>query len=315
MTTRFPRGMDQDYWDWSPIVHRPPLAWPGGARLAVCILVELGHYDWQPPPGAFDPPTHSPPHSLNPYPDYVTASFREYGHRIGIFRMMEVLDRYAVRVSVPMDAHTARHYPNLVEACLRRGWEPVAHGLTQRQAITSRMSEGEERAYVQSSIESLRRATGTMPAGWLGPEQSQSHRTPAILADCGLRYCCDLPNDEQPYRLHTPSGELYALPTMIELGDALGHYNRKLPLPRWVAMVKECVDVMIEDAAQTGLVLAFRLHPWIVGQPYRVKHLEEIVAHVARRSDVWVATGAEIVDWYRRQPHAAFRGPTPSPGH
>ena len=100
------------------------------------------------------------------------------------------------------------------------------------------------------------------------------------------------------------SGELYALPCMIEIGDTIGHYNRKLPLPRWVQMVKEAFDVMYEDAAQTGLLLAFRLHPWCMGQPYRIKYLDEIVAHIARRPGTWLATGSEIIEWYRGQPHA-----------
>ena len=312
MTSRFKYGMDQTYWDWSPFIKRPRLEWPNGARLAVCLLVDLGHYEWQPPEGAFDPPTHTPPHSMNPYPDYVTVTHREYGHRIGIFRMMEVLDRYQAKATVPMDAYTAERYPILVEECRQRGWELIGHGITQRQAITSRMSEAEERSYIRRSIDALRDATGIAPAGWLGPEQSQSARTPALLAEMGVRYCCDFPNDEQPYRVHTPQGELYALPTMIEIGDTFGHYNRKLPLTRWVQMVKETVDVMHRDAEDTALVLAFRLHPWCVGQPYRTKALDEIVKHIAGRDGVWIATGSEIIDWYRKQPHAAFRLPEPA---
>lgn len=304
MPSQFEYGMDQDYWDWSPITRRPILQWPGGARLAVCLLVDLGHYEWAPPPGAFDPPTHVPPHSLNPYPDYVTVTFREYGHRIGIFRMMEILDHYGVRATVPMDAHTAEHYPQLIDECLDRRWELIGHGITQRQAITSLMSEEQERVYIRDSIDSLQRATGRAPAGWLGPEHSQSARTPSILAEYGIRYCCDFPNDEQPFRVRTAGGELYALPCMIEIGDTIGHYNRKLPLPRWVQMVKEAFDVMYEDAAQTGLLLAFRLHPWCMGQPYRIKYLDEIVAHIARHPGTWLATGSEIIEWYRAQPHA-----------
>ncbi|MGZ5225294.1 MAG: polysaccharide deacetylase family protein [Burkholderiales bacterium] len=312
MPFKFKYGMDQEYWDWSPLVKRPVLQWPNGAKLAVCLLVELGHYEWKPPEGAFDPPTHTPPHSMNPYPDYVTVTFREYGHRIGIFRMMEVFDRYHVKATVPMDAYTAEHYPGLVDECQDRAWEIIGHGITQRQAITSLMSEAEERDYVGRSIDALRKATGKAPAGWLSPEHSQSTRTPKILAEMGVRYCCDLPNDEQPYRLHTPSGELFALPCMIEIGDTVGHYNRKLPLQRWVQMVNETVEVMCEDASETGLLLAFRLHPWCVGQPYRIKYLEEIVSAMTRRDDVWIATGSEIIDWYRKQPHAHFELPTPA---
>jgi peptidoglycan/xylan/chitin deacetylase (PgdA/CDA1 family) len=304
---KFNYGMDQKYWDWSPIVKRPPLQWPDGARLAVCLLVDLGHYEWQPPESAFDPPTHTPPHSQNPYPDYVTVTFREYGHRVGIFRMMDVFDKYKVSATVPMDAHTAQHYRILVEECQKREWEIIGHGITQRQAISSLMSEAEERRYIARSIDALTAATGKMPLGWLGPEHSQSTRTPAILAEMGLRYCCDLPNDEQPYRINTPTGELYALPCMIEIGDTMGHYNRKLPLKRWVQMVKETFDVMYEDGEESGLLLAFRLHPWCVGQPYRVKYLDEIIAHMAGRPDVWIASGSQIVDWYAKQPHASFK--------
>jgi allantoinase len=304
MAFKFKYGMDQEYWDWSPLVKRPVLQWPNGAKLAVCLLVELGHYEWKPPDGAFDPPTHTPPHSMNPYPDYVTVTFHEYGHRIGIFRVMEVFDRYNVKATVPMDAYTAEHYPALVDECQNRAWEIIGHGITQRQAITSLMSEAEERDYIGRSIDALRKATGKAPAGWLSPEHSQSTRTPKILAEMGLRYCCDLPNDEQPYRLHTPSGELFALPCMIEIGDTVGHYNRKLPLQRWVQMVNETVDVMCEDASETGLLLAFRLHPWCVGQPYRIKYLEEIVSAMTRRDDVWIATGSEIIDWYQGQAHS-----------
>jgi allantoinase len=304
MPFKFNYGMDQEYWDWSPLVKRPVLQWPNGAKLAVCLLVELGHYEWKPPEGAFDPPTHTPPHSMNPYPDYVTVTFREYGHRIGIFRMMQVFDRYNMKATVPMDAYTAEHYPSLVDECQNRAWEIIGHGITQRQAITSLMSEAAERDYIGRSIDALRKATGKAPAGWLSPEHSQSTRTPNILAEMGVRYCCDLPNDEQPYRLHTLSGELFALPCMIEIGDTVGHYNRKLPLQRWVQMVNETVDVMCEDASETGLLLAFRLHPWCVGQPYRIKYLEEIVSAMTRRDDVWIATGSEIIDWYQGQAHS-----------
>lgn len=309
MPVQFKVGMDQDYWEWSPIVRRPVLHWPAGARIAVCLLVDLGHYEWKPPEGAFDPPTHTPPHSMNPYPDYVTVTFREYGHRIGIFRIMEVLDRHGVKATVPMDAYTAEHYPLLVDECLDRGWEIIGHGVTQRQAITSLMTEAEERAYIERSLAALESATGRRPAGWLGPEHSQSERTPRLLAEMGIRYCCDFPNDEQPYPVRTPGGELHALPTMIEIGDTMGQYNRKLTLRRWTDMVKETFDVMWQDAEQTGLLLAFRLHPWCVGQPYRIAYLEEIIRHIVRPG-AWVATGSEIIDWYRTQPHASFRPAT-----
>jgi len=296
-------SFDQPYWDWSPAVGRPLLKWPRGAKLAVCLLVDLGHYEWQPAEKAFDPPTHTPPMGVTAYPDYVTVTHREYGHRVGIFRIFDALDRLGIRATVPMDAHTATHYPSLVEECLQRRWEIMAHGLTQRQAITSRMSEGEEREYIAKSLAAIREATGRAPLGWLGPEHSQSTRTPNLLASQGIRYCCDFANDEQPYKLHTDAGDLCALPCMIELTDTIGHFNRKLALHRWAAMVKEAFDVMLADA-DTGLLLVWRVHPWCVGQPHRIRYFEDVVSHMARAEGVWMATGAEICNWYNEQPHA-----------
>ena len=120
MPERIPYGMDHDFWSWSPIVKRPALQWPNGARVAVCLLVDLGHYEWKPPEGAFDPPSNTAPMSLNVYPDYPTVTHREYGHRIGIYRMMEVLERHGVKATAPMDAHTADHYPILVRETAAR---------------------------------------------------------------------------------------------------------------------------------------------------------------------------------------------------
>ncbi len=295
-------GMDHDLWDWSPMYKRPVLRWPEGAQIAVCLLVDLGHYDWKPPEGAFDPPSHTPPMSMSPYPDLVTVTYREYGHRVGIFRVMEVLDKYNIKATVPMDAYTADHYPILVKECQQRGWEIIGHGVTQRQAITSLMSDDEEKQYIQRSLDALRQATGQMPAGWLGPEHCQSARTPALLAEMGIRYVCDFPNDEQPYRVHTPTGELYSLPVMIELGDVMGHFNRKVTIQRWVQMVQEAFDVIYQEGKQNGRMLVLNLHPWCIGQPYRIKYLEQVIEHMVRRQGVWMATGSEIIDWYRTHP-------------
>ncbi len=298
MPERIPYGMDHDFWSWSPIAKRPALQWPNGARVAVCLLVDLGHYEWKPPEGAFDPPSNTAPMSLNVYPDYPTVTHREYGHRIGIYRIMEVLERHGVKATAPMDAHTADHYPILVRETAARGWEIAAHGVTQRQAITSLMSEEEEREYIAHSLESVTKACGALPAGWVGPAYSQSERTLTLLAEMGIRYVCDIPNDEQPYVITTPKGDLCALPVMFELGDEIMQFNRKVAVQHWARLVREAFDVLHRDG---GRLLVLHVHPWCVGQPYRIKYFNEVVEHIAGHPGVWMATGAEIADWYRRQ--------------
>jgi hypothetical protein len=115
----------------------------------------------------------------------------------------------------------------------------------------------------------------------------------------GVEYVCDIPNDEQPYRVTTPAGDLTALPVMLELDDVMMHFNRKVTIQHWSRLVREAFNVMYRDGKQSGRLLVLNLHPWCVGQAWRVKYLEEIVAHMVRRQGVWMATGSEVHDYFR----------------
>jgi peptidoglycan/xylan/chitin deacetylase (PgdA/CDA1 family) len=292
--------MDHGLYAWSPIVGRAPLAWPGGARVAVAFVVSLGHYEADPPSGAFDPPTHRSPLRVMPPPDYPTVTHREYGHRIGIFRLFDLFDARAMRATAAVDALTAERYPRLVTECARRGWEVAAHGTGQRRAITAEMSEADERSYVRSALDAVGRAAGTMPRGWLSPERSESARTPALLAEAGVDYLCDWANDDQPYLVGPADRAVVSLPLMQELSDVTLHWNRRVTMARWAAVVCEAFDTLYREGSGGGRLFALPLHPWCIGQPFRVKYLDQVLAHVTSREAVWAATGAEIAAWYRR---------------
>jgi peptidoglycan/xylan/chitin deacetylase (PgdA/CDA1 family) len=207
-------GMDHEHYDWSPLnASRAPLRWPENARVALCVIVTLEHLEWSRPPGAFQLPTLAGGYGPGPFPDVTAWSHREYGHRVGIFRVLDVLARHGVTPTIAMDVLTAEHYPFLVRHCLGRGAEIIAHGISVSRMITSRMSEEEEQDYIQTSVQRLTRATGKAPAGWLGPESGESTRTPGLLAEAGIRYVCDWVNDEQPYPLKVPRGELQPCPS------------------------------------------------------------------------------------------------------
>jgi peptidoglycan/xylan/chitin deacetylase (PgdA/CDA1 family) len=293
-------GMDHEHYDWSPIVARPPLTWPGNARLALVVIVALGHVEWAPPPGSVQAPTlYTLGAVQRPIPELWSVSHREYGHRIGIFRVLDALEKHGIRATLAIDAMTARHYAWLVRHCLERGCEPIAHGISASRMITSRMSEAEERAYIAESISALRDSTGRVPAGWLGPEYGESMRTPRLLAEAGIRYVCDWANDEQPYRMNTAAGELYALPSMLELDDAFALRDRRFRVDEYCEQLKEAFDAMYRDAAASGRLLVLNLHPWLMGQPLRIDFLEDALAYMMRRADVWAATGSEIIEAYR----------------
>jgi len=294
-------GMDHEHYDWSPLVNRSRLNWPSGSRIAICIILNLGHMEWSPPPRSLTPPLAGGL-GVRDFPDYARLSHREYGHRVGVFRVLDALENAGFKATVAMDALTAENYPFLVDHCLGRGCEIICNGVSSSQMISSQMSQEEEAGYIRTSIDALTRATGAAPFGWIGPEYGESSLTPQLLSQAGIRYICDWANDEQPYRLKSPHGELFALPTMVELDDVVALWNRRVTVGRYRDMLKESFDTLYEDGARTGKLLVINLHPWLIGQPFRIGYLNDALEHMTRRGGVWTATGSEIVDWYRRNP-------------
>ena len=294
-------GMDHEHYEWSPMTKRGVLRWPGGARIALCVVVTLEKMEWESPPDSF---TVSLPGGIadRPFPDYARVSHREYGHRVGIFRVLDVLEKYGIRPTVAMDAMTVEANPYLVSHCRQRGAEIIGHGISVSRMITGRMTEEDEEEYVHSSLETLRQATGAPPRGWLGPEHGESERTPGILAAAGVSYVCDWVNDEQPYRMTTAQGELCALPLMLELDDINALWDRKLPVDRYARLLEESFDGLYEGSRESGLLMAFNLHPWLIGQPFRIGYLDQALGHIMRRQGVWAATGSEITEWFKANP-------------
>src|SRR4051794_1076805 len=200
-------GMDQEFYPWSPIVTRPVLRWPDNARVALAVIVNLEHWDWEVPPGT--PVSVSPmggPEGLwsgnqPQFPDIGGYGNHEYGNRVGIFRILAVLGRYGITPTLALDKAVADHYPTLIKEGQKRGAEFIAHGLSRRRIIHIGMSEDAERDYIRASIDAVERATGTRPVGWSGPDFQETPNTPHLLAAEGIRYVCDWGNDEQPYRM------------------------------------------------------------------------------------------------------------------
>jgi allantoinase len=303
-------GMDHEHYDWSPLSTRGRLRWPEGARLAFCVLVNLEHTEWQPPAGSVQVIAPVGGTKPRPFPDYTRLSHQEYGHRVGIFRLLDVLEKHGLKATVAMDALTAEHYPYLVRHCLGRGCEIIGHGIAASQVISSKMSAADERAYIQTAVETLKRATGQAPRGWLGPQYGESPRTPQLLAEAGMRYVCDWANDEQPYRMNTAAGELCALPIMLELDDLHALGERAVPITRYAELLQESFDTLYRDGAQSGRLLVLHMHPWLIGQPFRIRYLDAALGVMMRHQEVWPAHGSTIIDWYRQHPPSPAMRPS-----
>ena len=296
---------NHDLFESSPITARTPIAWPKGARLAFGVVVSIEQYEMVQKPGAFMPVTLPGGMGRGPYPDFRSYSLREYGNRIGVFRVMETLDRHGLRATAAIDASVATQKPVILRECQKRGWEIAAHGNAVTQVITAKLDEAQERSQITTALDAIERASGKRPSGWHGPEYGESARTPELLAELGLNYVLDWPNDELPYAMRTKAGSLVSLPMLVDFDDVFAHWYRKLSMARWQLSIKDALDRMIEDGRTRPRMLILNLHPWLIGQPWRISYLDAVLADLKKREGVWCATAGEIADAWRGHATAA----------
>lgn len=230
-------------------------------------------------------------------PDVLNYSWRDYGVRVGIWRLMDVMQRCGFRGTAALNSDVCASYPQILEAGNALGWEWMGHGLNNSTLI-NRQDEAEERAMIAEVRDTIAKSTGRAPRGWLGPALTESHRTPDLLAEAGFDYVADWANDEQPYTMRVSSGRLTAIPYSLEINDIPAFLDRGLSGEAFSRMICDQFDVLYEDSAVSGRVMSIGLHPFLIGRPFRAKYLEQALRHIAARSDAWLATGSEIIDAY-----------------
>lgn len=291
------RGMDHSLYRYSAMPARPQWRWPGDRPLAAWVVVYLEYWELDPPRG-----THRNPgaHGMwgSQFPDLRTWSYRLYGERIGIWRILDVLERRGVRATVAAGAEICRRYPDLITECARRGHEIAAHGTHATRMITSRMSEAEERAHIDTAIEAVAQTTGTRPRGWFSQDQGESPETPERVAAAGFDYLADWPNDDQPYWFTTRT-PLVSLPLSTELDDLQLLWMRQQPTWRYPALVEAAAARLSLEAAAGARTLALGVRSWLFGRPHRIRYLDEALAALAARTDTWQATAAEVTAAFR----------------
>ena len=277
--------------EYLPMADRPRISWPNGARVALWIAPNVEHYEYLPPR---DPGRNPWPRS--PHPDVQGYAHRDYGNRIGFWRMLEALDRYDVTCTASTNLAVFEHYPDIGKAMADRGWEIMSHGIYNTRYLSS-LSEEEEREFYVDCVETLRRHTGQQLRGMLGPAVSNTIRTPDLMADAGLTYHADWLHDDQPIPIHVEKGRLVSVPYSIELNDVpvfLHHYDTD----DFVAMVKAQFDTLYEEGSVSGRVMALALHPYLMGMPHRIDGLEEILDYLLGHELVWQTTASEIADYF-----------------
>ena len=273
------------------MIDRPEVRWPGGARVALWVAPNVEHYEYLPPRDA-----QRNPWPRTPHPDVQGYGYRDYGNRVGFWRMADALDRHGVRATVSLNLAVFEHYPEVGEAMKSRDWAFMSHGIYNTRYLHD-LTEDEERAFYTDCIDTLKRHTGRTLKGMLGPAISNSASTPDLMAEAGLSYHTDWMHDDQPVPIQVETGRLISVPYSVELNDVptfLNHYEAE----DWLEMGKAQFDRLYAEGAESGRVMCLPIHPYLVGTPHRVKYLEQLLGYILDHDAVWMATADEIADWF-----------------
>jgi peptidoglycan/xylan/chitin deacetylase (PgdA/CDA1 family) len=284
-----------DRYEDSLIIEREPYSWPNGKTLAVWIVpnVEVWAYD---SPGGLA----TSPNTRNVVPDVINYAWREYGIRVGLWRIADVLSSAGIRATVALNSSVCQVFPRAVQAMKNLRWELMGHGITNSQPLSSIPSPDEERNLIQTVLGTIEESAGERPKGWLGPALAETYDTLDILAEEGVRYVGDWNNDDQPYRMKVKKGKLLSIPYCMELNDIGFFVRHGYTGQEYFDAIVDQFETLYSESEKLARVMGIPLHPFLVGQPLRIKYFQRAIAHLQKRNRVWFATGSEIAEAYER---------------
>lgn len=276
-----------DRYDYSPIRGRPDYSWPGGKRLAVHFCLNIEHFSFGEGLGN----DYSVP---QPQPNVRSYAWRDYGNRVGVWRLLELAEEYELPYSALINTALYDYCPEVVAAFAQRGDEIVGHGRsnTERQ---SDMAPDEERRVIHEVTAAIEKHWGRKPLGWLGPYIAQTHDTPDFLKEAGYRYMMDWSVDDQPVWFRTKHGPILSVPYQHDLNDSVEIIARRTPASLYCDYLIDQFDEMLRESARRPLVMPIALHTFILGQPYRLRQFRRVIEHILKhRGDIWLTRAGDI---------------------
>ena len=285
---------------FSAIEGRPPLQLPDGLRLILWPLLSLEQWDIAQPMARM---VITPPQGQPMLPDHPNWSWHEYGMRVGCWRFYDLFKRLGIKPTLAANARICEDYPRVAEQARKDGWEFMGHAYDQ---LPIHKNDNQE-AMINRSMEVIEKFTGTRPVGWLGPGLTQTLDTPELLAKAGVQYIGDWVYDDEPTVIKTIEGPLVTLPYTVELNDIpmmiVQHHESDYLLKRAI----DQFDRLYAEGKDRAKIMSLAIHPYISGQPHRIKYLEAIYDHVRRFDDVLHWNGVQILDWYKSAANVKFR--------
>ena len=284
-----------DRYDFSPISARPVYDWPGGKRLAVTLCNNIEWFSFMTGLGS----DHTLPGAAQTTRNY---AWRDYGNRVGIWYLFDMLDDLELPASHNVNAAALAHCPEIVDRIRARGDEVIGHGITnsERQDI---MDEPAERAMIEQTSETIARHFGVRPRGWLGPYIVQSEVTLDLLKESGYEYVLDWPADDQPFWMRSRAGRILSVPYSIEINDSPAQVFRHHTGRQFEEMIVDHFDEMLHQSSRYPLVFNVVMHPFVIGQPFRLRALRRALDHILQhRDDIWLTTPGGVADHIAQLP-------------
>src|SRR5262245_11599432 len=273
---------------YSAIVDRAPLGWPDGAHVAVWPMLAIEHFVWGKPGTSIQP-------LLVEHPEVANWAWRDYGNRVGVWRLFDLFDELEVPLTICLSAEACRHYPRIIDAIKDHPhWAILPHGLNNNTAGHRGLSARAERELVDRALSTIEKTFGRMPQGFMVPNWSMTEATFEILLDAGVRYTTDWMNDDQPYWYELGNGRLLNVPYNLETNDYALVLKARLPGPELSPAVVDHFDQLWRDGERHGRSMAIGIHSFISGQPSRARYVREYLEHMKARDDLWLTTADAI---------------------
>jgi peptidoglycan/xylan/chitin deacetylase (PgdA/CDA1 family) len=266
---------------YQAIVDHPPFAWPNGARVAVWVVPNIEHFHLELGGGA---------------PDVRNYARRDYGNRVGIWRLMEVMARHGVPGTVALNSEVGKYYPRIMEEAIKLGWEFMGHGTTN-SILLSGLDKDAEAAIIAETRRVIE-GYGLSMKGWLGPGLTETWNTLDLLKAHGVEYVADWIHDDLPVRMNNG---LYSIPYTIELNDMPLFNTPSISIRDYQERIRDAFDVLYAEGERCARAMCIALHPFLIGSPHRIKYLDQAIRYIAGHDRVWFATGSEIIAAYQAQ--------------
>jgi allantoinase len=289
-------------YDYVPLPKRQPFQWPGGNRVALVITFNLETWDLikdTDQPYYAGGPALLPNQLAGRIPDYPNYSWREYGQRVGIWRLFDLFDELGVAASCTANAVTFERRAAMTDACMERGWELLAHNYEQGELLTDFHDNIDvERDIIRRTIAMYEKHVGKRPTGWLSSSLRGTLHTPAILAEEGFSFYCDIMNDDQPYEIRTEKGPIIAVPYSNVINDFTIVTRNMRTTDEYRDLLIEELSVLYSEGDRHARIMNVGLHPHVSGRAHMVRAIREFVEYAKGLDGIWWPTREEIADFY-----------------